>query len=148
MFVDTDFNYGSFSDGNSSYELNVAPRRAFLRRENFNLDLGLRAWLYGFGKDLNNGYYDPKFGQGYFGTSFLNWKINQNNNVNFVLMGGVQKDTFTRKFKFATNGSIIGQFGIYDSIMLRLGVSALNNSRTSSGAFRGYSFDAGLVFRF
>jgi tetratricopeptide (TPR) repeat protein len=135
-FVDADFSYGRFSDGNNKFELDIAPRRAVLRRENFNLDLGVRASIYGYSKDLNNGYYDP------------NWKINENNNVNFVFMYGAQRDTFTQKFKFATNGSVEGKFGIYDNVMFRVAFSGLNNSRANSGAFRGFSFETGLIFRF
>ena len=73
VFIDTDVSYGHFSDGNNRYEINFAPRRAFLRREKLNLDLGLRGWWYGFSQDLNNGYYDPRHGQSYLATSFWTW---------------------------------------------------------------------------
>lgn len=145
--VDANLTYASLSDTNRFWEVILAPRRIIVRNENYNLDLGLGAWLFGYKYSLNNGYYSPTFYQRYMVTSFGYWKITDNDGINFMFTAGAQKDNNQDRFRFSATAEIEGTFGIYRSIMLKIN-GGFFELRLDSGAFRAYIFRVGLTGRF
>ncbi|MEA2006150.1 MAG: tetratricopeptide repeat protein [Acidobacteriota bacterium] len=145
--IDTSFSYNDLSDTNSYWEFIFSPRRIAARTENFNLDIGLGAWLFGYKYNFNNGYYDPKFYQRYVATSFGYWKISDDDGVSMIFTAGIQKDNYMERFRFSGTAEVEGVFGLYKDLMLKLrgGVFEL---RLESGAFRAYIFQISLTGRF
>ena len=147
--VDMTAAYADFTDDNKYWELGIAPRRAILRNQKWNMDLGLSARWFGYDKDLNNGYYDPHHYQRYAVTHFTYWKRDDNNGVSLALSLGAQKDSTMDGFKFAGDAVLEGYFGLFDDWFLRAHTSLLHNTReSSSGAYRGYDFGFALTRRF
>ncbi|GAB4330382.1 MAG: hypothetical protein Kow0099_00930 [Candidatus Abyssubacteria bacterium] len=141
--------FDDFSDSNTRWEAILAPRRAVLRAEDFNLDLGVRGQWYGFeDEDPDNGYYDPEFYQSYMATAYGYWKISDDDGVSLALEAGAIKDNDLDDFRFAWGANAEGIFGIYRDVMLRVGGGASRNSRQQAGAFRAYVLYAMVTFRF
>ncbi len=140
--------YTDFSDDNSKWLAILAPRRAFIRSQYFNLDLGLRGWLYGFDRDLDNGYYDPQNYQSYMATAFGYWKINRDNGVGLTVAAGLLKDDKMSGFEFGWDATLEGYFGIYRNWMLKAYTSIMQNQRQGSGAYNANSIGLTLVRRF
>lgn len=146
--VDGSVAYDHFSDGNNRWEVNLAPRRAFWRTQDFNIDLGVSGRWFGYQNDLSNGYYDPNLYQRYAVTGFTYWKINDNNGVSLALSLGMHKDNTMNSFKLGGDAVVQGFFGIYDDWYLRVYASILNNVRQNSGAYRGEAVGMALTRRF
>ncbi len=140
--------YSHFSDDNDSWEVIAAPRRAVLRREKINLDIGVRGTWYGFEEQLDNGYYDPDLYQSYMLTNLAYWKISDDDGVSVALDMGFVKDDEMDDFRFGWGLSVEGIFGLYRDVMLRVGASLFNNQRTAGGAFEAYEVHAALTCRF
>lgn len=111
--VDFEASIGAFSDDNDQWLIGLAPRRAMLRTQHYNLDVGVSAMWYGFDDDLNNGYFDPGRFQRYMATSFHYWKISDDDGVSLVLAAGASEDDQRNKFTFAGEAILEGTFGIY-----------------------------------
>ncbi|OZA30299.1 MAG: hypothetical protein B7X93_03715 [Hydrogenophilales bacterium 17-61-9] len=73
--------YDTFSDGNDRWEIQLAPRRAILRSQRFNLDLGVSGAWFGYDRDPDNGYYAPARYQRYALTAFTYWKLSDDDGV-------------------------------------------------------------------
>src|SRR5512139_2048855 len=84
--------YDTFSDGNERWEAELAPRRAFLRTQRLNLDLGVSGRWFGFDRDPGNGYYAPSLYQRYAPTVFTYWKISDDDGVSVAFSYGPYKD--------------------------------------------------------
>jgi tetratricopeptide (TPR) repeat protein len=140
--------FQDFSDDNSKWLAILAPRRSFLRSQYFNLDLGLRGWLFGFDRDLNNGYCDPKNYQSYMATAFGYWKINRDNGVGLTLAAGLIKDDSMSGFEFGWDTTLEGYFGIYRNWMLKAFTSIMQNQRQGSGAYDANNTGLTLIRRF
>lgn len=145
--LDLSGEYDTFSDNNRRWEATLAPRRAVLRTEKFNLDLGLLGWWFGFDKDLNNGYYDPGTYQRYAVTGYGYWKINENNGLSLFAAVGVQKDETMSSFQDGEDLSAEGIFGIFSDWMLKVR-AGYTNRRLASGAYDGFSGGLTLTRRF
>ena len=146
--IDTNFSYNTFSDDNTLWEVLLGPRRAVLRSEKLNLDIGLNAWWFGFDEDFNNGYYAPELYQRYMVTGFSYWKINEENGVSFIVSLGVQKDNTMDNLRFGADASFEGTFGIYRDWMFKIKGAATNNIRQGTGAFKALTVGAALTRRF
>lgn len=140
--------YSDYSDKNESWEAMLAPRRAFVRSENLNLDLGVRGQWFGFKDDLDHGYYDPTLYQSYMATSFWYWKISDNDGVSVTLDAGVIRDDDMSSFDFGWGGSIEGTFGLYRDVMLRIGGSGFNYYRREGGTYEAYLAHVIVTIRF
>lgn len=140
--------YIDLSDDNESWEAVIAPRRAVLRREKINLDLGVRGSWFGFDEQLDNGYYDPQLYQSYMATSLAYWKISDDDGVSLALDLGVVKDDEMSGFRFGWGTSAEGVFGLYRDIMLRVGGSFYNSYRTQGGDFNAVEGHVALTLRF
>lgn len=146
--VDGALRHDDFSDGNRRWEASLAPRRAIMRTQTFNLDLGLSGTWHGFSQDLNNGYYDPRRFQRYAVTSFMYWKLNEDNGISLALSLGAQKDDSMTDFKAGGDAVLQGFFGINRDWYLRVYGSLMHNVQATSGAYRSNSVGFALVRRF
>jgi tetratricopeptide (TPR) repeat protein len=141
--IDVQASYGDFSDGNDRWEVGIAPRRKMLRREHYNLDIGVRALLFGFDEDLANGYYDPKLYQSYMVTTFHYWKINDDDGVSVTLAAGVSRDDRTH-FDFAADATVEGTFGLYRDWMLVVRASGTHTNQSARGFDDFYAARVGV----
>ena len=117
---DADFGYDFFSDGNESWYAGVSPRRAVLRGEWINLDLGLSARWQGFDKDPGHGYYSPGFYQQYLAVGLVYLKFSEDAGLSLTVSPGVQKDDRIDDFQFSGNFAFEGTYGLYRDWMLKL----------------------------
>lgn len=140
--------YDKFSDGNHKWLAILAPRRSLLRSQHFNLDLGLRAWQFGFDRDLDHGYYDPDKYQSYMATAFVYWKINRENEAGLVTAAGMLKDNTMDKFEFGWDATLSGFFGIYRDWLLKVHLSTMVNQRQNAGIYNASSGGLSLIRRF
>ncbi|HSH14224.1 MAG TPA: hypothetical protein VLA15_10755 [Desulfurivibrionaceae bacterium] len=140
--------YDDFSDDNNKWLAVLSPRRAFLRSQHFNLDLGVRGWLFGFERDLEHGYYDPEKYQSYMVTAFSRWKIDRDNEIGLSGAAGMLKDDRMDSFEFGWDATLEGIFGIYRDWLLKAHVSAMENQRQNSGAYNATSGGLTLIRRF
>ena len=125
----------------------MAPRRTVLRTQNFNLDLGLLGWWFGFAKDLNNGYYNPSAYQRYAVTGIGYWKLSENNGISLYTALGVQKDNTMGSFQDGEDVAVQGIFGIFRDWELKARIG-YTNRRQVSGAFDAFSGGLTLIRRF
>ena len=136
------------SDGNTRWEVLVAPRRAVVRNQWLNLDLGLLAHQFGAARDVDNGYYDPRRYEYYSVVLFPYWKVSDNVGVGVTAGIGGQRDDRRSAFRLGSNVSAEATFGIYERWSLKVFGSTTNNRRLESGAFRGTSGGVTLLRRF
>jgi tetratricopeptide (TPR) repeat protein len=136
-----------FSDGNIRWEMRLAPRRAFVRADLMNLDLGLSAYRLETSRDLANGYYDPRKYEAYQAIAYPYFKVSENVGFGLSLAAGAQREG-QRPFDFGGGASAEATLGIYQPWVLRITASATHNLRQESGAFRGYAGSVVLMRRF
>ncbi len=147
-FVDAEAGWSDFSDDNEKWQAVLAPRRAVVRHEHFNLDLGVSGEWFGFKHDLNNGYYDPEFFRRYALTAFTYWKIDDDNGVSAALSLGWHKDENMSSYKFGEDVVLEGFFGIYRDWYLRVRGGYAERDQSAGGGYDGVSFNLGLTRRF
>jgi len=140
--------YDSLSDSNNLWELTFAPRRVVRRGQNFNLDIGVRGWWFGFTDTFRNGYYNPELYQSYQITSFGYWKISDDDGLGFMLSGGYLKDNEMTDFRFGVGLNVEASFGVYKDWMLKIRGAAINNERQYGGSFEAESIGCLLERRF
>lgn len=146
-FVEALADYSTLSDDNERWELVLAPRRAVLRSERFNLDLGVSTWWFGFDKDLDHGYYDPGTYQRHALTGFGYWKLSDDDGVSLIVGVGVQKDEEMSGYRFGEDVALEGIFGLYRDWLLRVALGWADRDQ-QSGSFDGFSAQAALTRRF
>ncbi len=121
--------YDLFSQNNTRWSGMIAPRHAVVRRESWSMDLGVKAWLFGYDKNLNQGYYDPKLFESYMGTAYLNYRFSQDNEL-FMMAGfGIIKDDTLGSYRPGGNIDLIGTIGIYQDWQLQARTGYMNNQR-------------------
>lgn len=140
--------YDDFSDDNYKWLGVLAPRRAMLRSQYYNLDLGVRAWLFGFDRDFDHGYYDPEKFQSYMAVAFNRWKIDRDNEIGLTGAAGMLKDNWMDKFEFGWEATLEGIFGIYRDWQLKVDASTMQNQRQGSGAYDASRGGLTLIRRF
>jgi len=118
--LDADLGYDFFSDGNESWYAGVSPRRAVVRSEWINLDLGLSARWQGFDRDPGHGYYSPNFYQQYLAVGLVYLKFSEDAGLSLTVSPGVQKDERIDDFQFSGNFAFEGTWGLYRDWMLKL----------------------------
>ncbi|WP_296891657.1 tetratricopeptide repeat protein [Thiobacillus sp.] len=140
--------YDTFSDGNDRWEAELAPRRAILRTQRLNLDLGVSGRWFGFDQDPGNGYYAPSLYQRYALTAFTYWKISDDDGVSVAFSYGPYKDNTQSGFR--SGGDIVaeGFFGLYRDWFLdvKTGFSSYGGGPTAG--YRSRTFELGLTRRF
>ena len=146
LIVDVAFQ--RLSDGNRRWQATVSPRRTVARRARFNLDLGASAYRLETTRDLDHGYYDPRWYEYYAATMYPYLKLRENVGLAIDASLGVQRDHTWPSFRFGGNVSGEATFGIYRPWVLKVNGGATLNGRLESGAFRGFIAGAALVRRF
>ena len=136
-----------FSDGNQRLSVRVSPRRAFVRSQRLNLDLGASVYRLETDLNLDHGYYDPRRYEAYEGTIQPYVKVSDDVGVGLALAFGVQREE-SRPFRFGGGASAEATFGIYRAWMLQVGAATTHNVRQDSGAFGGYGGTVVLLRRF
>jgi tetratricopeptide (TPR) repeat protein len=145
--VAVDATHQRLSDGNRRWSVRISPRRAFVRSQRLNLDLGVSAYRMGTDLNLDNGYYDPERYEAYEGTIHPYLKFSDDVGLGIALALGVQREG-ARPFRFGGGASAEASFGIYRAWTLRVGASTTHNTRQDSGAFGGFSSSVVLLRRF
>lgn len=142
------FAYDTFSDGNDRWEAELAPRRAFLRTQHLNLDLGVSGRWFGFDRDPGNGYYAPSRYERYALTAFTYWKISDDDGVSVAFSYGPYKDNTMSGFR--NGGDIVaeGSFGLYRDWFLDVKASLSHYGGGATGAYRSQLFEINLTRRF
>ena len=142
--VDASASQAKFSDGNREWEAYLAPRRAVIRSQSLNLDLGVFAWLQAFKVQEFNGYYAPELYERYALKANGYWKINDNNGVSMMLTAGLQRDETFSNFEFGGGGDVEGQFGLTPDWMLKLHAGFTQNLNSAAGDFDAQVYGASL----
>lgn len=145
--IDGQIGTSNFSDDNSKSYLVITPRRAFVRKEQFKLDLGMSGEWFGFEEDLNNGYYDPDYYRRFALTSFAHWKINDDNGLGVALSLGWHKDNSMDSYDFGEDIAVEGYFGIFRSWYLTARAGYVKRYNTL-GNYNGTLVNAALMRRF
>ncbi len=142
------FVYDTFSDGNDRWEAVLAPRRAVLRTQRLNLDIGVSGRWFGYDRDPGNGYYAPSRYERYALTAFSYWKIDDDNGVSLSMSAGPYKDN--RMGGYRTGGDIVaeGFFGIYRDWYLNVKAAYSDYGGGDIGAYRSSLFEISLTRRF
>lgn len=140
--------YATYSDDNARWQAEVAPRRAFLRTQHLNLDLGVSARWFGFNRDPGNGYYAPSRYQRYAVTAFSYWKISDDDGVSLVASYGPYKDSTMAGFRNGGDIFAEGFFGIYRDWFLNVQAGYSNYGGAGTGAYRSRVFAVNLTRRF
>jgi len=146
--VNGHFAYDTFSDGNNRWEAEVAPRRAFLRTQRFNLDVGISGHWFGFDRDLGNGYYAPSNYERYTVTAFTYWKISDDDGVSVTFSTGPYKDNTMSGFR--TGGDIVaeGTFGLYRNWFLDVKGGLSHYGGSATPGYGSHTFEVSLTRRF
>lgn len=144
-FVDAEASYATFSDDNDRWEVALAPRRAVLRTQRLNLDLGVSAWLFGFSDQPGHGYYDPDLYQRYVTTAHGYWKLSDDDGISVLLTLGGHKDDSMDGFRFSGDVVTEGTFGLYDDWMLKVRAAFLHNGRSAASGIDGSDYEAWWV---
>ncbi len=140
--------YDTFSDGNDRWEAELAPRRAFLRTQRLNLDLGVSGRWFGYDRDPGNGYYAPSLYQRYAVTAFTYWKISDDDGVSVAFSYGPHKDNTMSGFR--AGGDIVaeGFFGIYRDWFLDVKAGLSNYGGGTTAGYRSHMVELSLTRRF
>ena len=142
------FAYGTFSDGNDRWEAELAPRRAFLRTQRLNLDLGVSGTWFGYDRDPGNGYYAPSRYVRYAVTAFTYWKISDDDGVSVTVSYGPYKDNTMGGYR--SGGDIVaeGFFGLYRDWFVDVKAALSNYGGGATGGYRSNLFEISLTRRF
>ena len=146
--VNSSFAYDTFSDDNSQWEAVLAARRAVIRSDMLNLDLGPYLCWFGFAHTLSDGYYDPSRYQRYALKADGYYKLGQDCGVAFVFTAGEQKDDFSSGFQFGTSGDMEAQLGVYSGWMLKVHAGYTHNVTGPIGNYDSQVYGASLTKRF
>lgn len=146
-FVDSYLALANLSDDNSRYEFGIAPRWAVLRTQRFNLDAGISGRWMGYDQELSDGYWSPSNYQRYAMTFLGQWKINDDDSVVLRLNPGGYKDASMNGFKYGSDATLEGTFGLYRDFYAH---AALNYSSNSllTGNYDAWSIMFDLSYRF
>jgi hypothetical protein len=147
LHVIADAGFEQISDGNTRWDVTIAPRYAVARRASLNLDLGGSAHRLRASRDLPNGYYDPRLYESYAAVAYPYWKISENVGVGASLALGAQRE-WAKPFGLGGDATVAAHVGIYREWALNLGAGITNNRRVESGAYRGVNGSLVLIRRF
>jgi tetratricopeptide (TPR) repeat protein len=140
--------YDTLSDSNDRWEAELAPRRAFLRTQRVNLDLGVSGRWFGFDEDPGNGYYAPSLYQRYALTAFTYWKISDDDGVSVAFSYGPYKDNTMSGFRVGGDIVAEGFFGIYRDWFLDVKAGLSHYGGSATGGYRSHMFELSLTRRF
>lgn len=140
--------YDTLSDGNDRWEVELAPRRAFLRTQRLNLDLGVSGRWFGFDQDPGNGYYAPSHYERYAITAFTYWKISDDDGVSVTFSYGPYKDNTMSGFRSGGDVVAEGFFGLYRDWFLDVKAALSDYGGGATSGYRSHLFEISLTRRF
>lgn len=141
--------YETLSDGNSRWEVRLAPRYVYKRTSRLNLDIGASAWIFGYrNESVANGYWSPRLFQSYMGIVYGYWKLGENSGIDFRGEAGMLKSDDMDRSRFGWSVDVQGVFGIYRDILLKLRGTYLHNSFRENRFFTAYLLSISLEMRF
>jgi hypothetical protein len=146
--IDTQFGYDFFSDDNQSWYFSLAPRKAVMRGEWFNLDIGASARWMGFKENLSNGYYNPDFYQQYLAVFMAFIKFNDDDGLSIVAAPGAQKDDSFTDFQFSGNFSFEWTVGLYRDLMLKVRGSLIESRGVLNRPYNQQAISLTITRRF
>jgi len=145
--ISSSFNYDTYSGNNTRWEFDLAPRRAFLRTKNFNLDLGLSGQWLGFSKPNALGYYSPSSYARYAFTFFSYWKIDDDSGLSIVGSAGPQKGDPMTGYRMSGGIGAEYYYGIYKDLFFKIGANSLNYGATQGANYRSNNLLFSIVYR-
>lgn len=136
-----------YSDHNNRDEIQIALRRAVVRRPGFMLDLGAAVQHFGFDRDPGHGYYSPDNYRRYSLTGSA--YVAMGENAGLMLQGGLgrQRDENFTAWRSANDLSAEFVVGIFSPWELRLR-AGYSQRVQNAGAYEGRSWGARLTRRF
>ncbi len=140
--------YSRFSDGNSSRSLQLLIRRGVVRRQYWNVDLGLSSGVLDFAEKTGNGYYEPDYYQRHMFAGDVYWKAGEGRGVSISLALGVAKDESMEAFKLASEGGIRGEFELNRDWWLSFGINAVHNLTRGGDTYTGSGVNLSVSRRF
>ncbi|WP_124949683.1 tetratricopeptide repeat protein [Sulfuriferula thiophila] len=146
--VDSLLSYDTFSDGNTRWEANLAPRRAVVRSQYLNLDLGVGGRWFSYKEDPGNGYYAPNMYRRYSVTAYSYWKLSDDNGISVTASAGPYKDNTMDGYRTGGDLVVEGVFGLYRDWMLDARASLSSYGAGATGAYRSRLFELILTRRF
>lgn len=137
-----------FSDDNKREDLLLAPRRAILRSQLVNVDLGVSGQWLSFDTDPGNGYYAPSNYTRYALNAYTYWKLSTDDAISLTFsLGGYDDDT-TDSYRFSGDVTAEGFFGLYRDWMLDVRGSLGQNVGVATGPYRLGNVEFILTRRF
>ena len=146
--ISAQLGYSRFSDENSSRRFQLSVRRAALRTQRWNLDLGLSSGVLDFSDKKGNGYYEPDYYQRYMFASNVYWKAGERGGVSVSLGLGAAKDESMEGFKLASEGDISGEFRLEDDWWFHFGINGVHNVTRGGDAYTGSGVNLSVSRRF
>ena len=135
------------SDGNRLLHANFSPRRAVLRTQDWNIDLGVTGNWFGYSFTPEHGYYSPSFYQQYLVDAFVYYKLSDEDGISLVVSLGALKDNVLHNFRLSNNYAVEATFGMLSDWMVKLRAGYTNNGAVS-GIFSAENVGLTLVRRF
>ncbi|HET7832313.1 MAG TPA: tetratricopeptide repeat protein [Gallionella sp.] len=140
--------YDTFSDSNIRSELDLAPRRAFLRTQRLNLDLGVSGQWFSFNHDPGNGYYAPRMYQRYAVNVYTYWKFSDDDGLSVTFSLGPWKDNTLTGYRPGADIVAEGTIGLYRDWMFKVQAGLSNYGGGTTGAYRSRGFGLSVTRRF
>lgn len=140
--------YDTLSDGNDRWEAAFAPRRAVLRSQRLNLDLGVSGRWFGYDTDPNNGYYAPTNYRRYAATAFTYWKLSDDDGVSVTFSYGPYKDNTMSGYRNGGDVVFEGFFGLYRDWYLNVRAGLSDYGGGVAAGYRSHQFELSLTRRF
>jgi len=128
------------SDRNRFLRGYIAPRRAVLRDQYWNVDFGVSGAWSGYSLKPLNGYYSPSFYQRYETNAYVYYKMSEEDGISIIVSLGAQKDETFHDFKFSSGVYTEATFGLLSDWMWKI-----RAGYTNAGASTGPNFSAEAV---
>lgn len=144
---DGSFSRQSLSDGNDRDEWVIAGRRAVLRRERVQLDLGVATQWLSFDADPGNGYYAPQRYRRLSLTAHAYFPISDDIGIATQAGVGIQRDENFSDWESANDLSVEAVFGIFSDWELRLR-GAYSDRAQPAGVYEARTWGLQLTRRF
>ncbi|MDR3391223.1 MAG: tetratricopeptide repeat protein [Sulfuriferula sp.] len=146
--VDSLLAYDTYSDGNRRWEVELEPRRAFVRNQYLNLDLGVGGRWFSYKEDPGNGYYAPNMYRRYSVSAYSYWKLSDDNGISVTASAGPYKDNTMDGYRTGGDLVVEGVFGLYRDWMLDARASLSSYGAGATGAYRSRQFEVIITRRF
>jgi tetratricopeptide (TPR) repeat protein len=146
--IDAMISRSTLSDNNERWEQQIAPRRAIVRNQHWNLDLGISGQWLGYKTDPGHGYYAPDRYERYALNAYAYRKFSEDNALSITASAGGYTDDNTDGFGFSGSLSLEAYIGLYRDWMLDVRAGLFENSGVDTGAYRINNIEFILTKRF